>query len=129
MKSEFEIVYVISILSIVLSVLLVLPLALIIKNKELHKEALSLPKGSVRSLLAISISAVFLCVVAIGPLFINEEYFSIVVSSLSTILGTALGFYFGTKNQSESLPDIEPDMSFDKCKCQGDKDKNKDNGV
>ena len=90
--------YVLSIIITVLCVLVLLPLVITFTSVKQHKDALSLPKGSVRALLTLAITGVFLCVIGIGPMFIDKESFTLVVSSMSSVLGAVIGFYFGTKN-------------------------------
>lgn len=64
---------------------------------------LALPKGSVRSMLALLIIGSFMIVALIGgSISTLEENFTEVLSALSGIAGAVVGFYFGSKGSGKS---------------------------
>ena len=63
-------------------------------------EPLNLPTGSVRAILAIGIIGGFLITSGLGPLFIDPDYYSIIISNLATLSGGVTGFYFGSRNRN-----------------------------
>ena len=65
-------------------------------------QALGLPKGSVRALIAFSVVGSFLITASLGPLFIDSDYFSIIISAKSALVGGAIGYYFGSKPTKDS---------------------------
>ena len=97
-------VYIIAQVIFLAIMMLVLPLCVIFinhindeHNDKHHLEPLGLPKGSIRSILALSIVGSFLITVALGPLFIDLDYFSAIIAAQSALVGSAVGFYFGSK--------------------------------
>ena len=76
-----------------------LPCYILWRNKwDKTAHPLGLPKGSVRSLLAISVIGSFLITMALGPLFIAHNTLSIVIAGLTGIVGSIIGFYFGSRS-------------------------------
>lgn len=67
-------------------------------NTEL--KGLGLPKGSVRSMLALMTVGVFVVVATFGQSALGSEY-ERVLTTLATLAGPVLGFYFGSRGSGE----------------------------
>ena len=70
-------------------------------GKEHTSHPLNLPPGTVRSLLAMAVVGSFLITASIGPVFIDPDYFNMILSSLSALVGGVIGYYFGFKNSQK----------------------------
>ena len=93
-------IYIIAQSMYLLFILVGLPVCIIfinMKNDKHHEQPLSLPRGTVRSLLAFSLVGSFLITVSLGPLFIDPDYFASIIAAQSALVGSAVGFYFGSK--------------------------------
>ena len=81
-------------------VLVVLPIYAVRKSRKtqsLELKGLSLPQGSVRSMLALTIVGSFVVFLVFGGFALqNTTRFTEVVAALTGIAGTVVGFYFGS---------------------------------
>ena len=62
---------------------------------------LGLPKGSVRSLLGIALVGSFLITVSLGPLFMTKEIFTVMLPVFSSIVSSAVTYYFTSRTMEE----------------------------
>ena len=86
---------------LLLLVLVGLPvLAVVVRSKSSDNDpplkGLSLPEGSVRSMLALLIAGSLLLTVIFGPKALTVAYDK-VISILAALAGSVLGFYFGSR--------------------------------
>lgn len=64
---------------------------------------LNLPRGSVRSMLALLIVGAFVVVAIFGAEAFEGEDYQHVITILGTLAGPILGFYFGSRNSQSRL--------------------------
>ena len=64
---------------------------------------LNLPRGSVRSMLALLSVGAFVVVATFGVTAFEPEDYQRVVTVLATLAGPILGFYFGSRNSESRL--------------------------
>lgn len=64
---------------------------------------LNLPRGSVRSMLALLIVGAFVVVAIFGAEAFESEDYQHVITILGTLAGPILGFYFGSRNSQSRL--------------------------
>ena len=75
-------------------IFVLIPLCVLAKRSD-EKHPLCLPKGSIRSLLALGCVGTFLYVMLAGPLFVPNPALNNVVTALTGIANMVVGFYFG----------------------------------
>ena len=95
--------YVLTHLVFIVFTMVILPVVVLWRfggRHEISHEPLGLPKGTVRSLLALSIVGSFLISLSLGPLFLDESYFHLVVGSHGTLIGGAVAYYFASRSVS-----------------------------
>lgn len=89
--------------SVLLFIVLVgLPLlaTCIVRKDKMELKGLGLPAGSVRSMLALLTVGVFVVVATYGRAALGAEY-ERVLTTLATLAGPVLGFYFGSRGSDE----------------------------
>ena len=64
-------------------------------SEETERRGLNLPRGSVRSLLALLIIGSFVIVLVFGPM--TNMDLDAVIAAFATLAGSVLGFYFGSR--------------------------------
>lgn len=76
-------------------------------NGQMELRGLALPKGSVRSMLALMIVGSYLIVLVLGSgTAALENHYTEILGALSGIAGAVVGFYFGSRGSGKS-PDTK----------------------
>ena len=65
------------------------------KSEDKERRGLNLPRGSVRSILALLIVGSFVNVLVFGPIASNN--LETVITAFGTLAGSVVGFYFGSR--------------------------------
>ncbi len=73
----------------------------VVRKGEMPLKGLGLPAGSVRSMLALMTVGVFVVVATYGRTALGSEY-ERVLTTLATLAGPVLGFYFGSRGSGGS---------------------------
>lgn len=89
----------------------------IVRKDEVPLKGLGLPAGSVRSMLALMTVGVFVVVATFGRAALGSEY-EPVLTTLATLAGPVLGFYFGSRGSGGELRK----GTTDRAKADGDPD-------
>lgn len=77
------------------------------KSADLKLKGLGLPEGSVRSMLALLIVGAYMAVALIGAGYKGQgelRHLGEVLSALAGVAGAVIGFYFGSRSQSNPKP-------------------------
>lgn len=94
--------YIISCILFLIYIFAVLPACIIYLQRSMTKYSLGMPKSSIRALLAMGTIGVFLLLLSIGALVIEKEVFQMIVTSLTGLVGSIIGFYYGAKKTEDA---------------------------